>query len=805
MRPVRHVPHPIADAYAQPERMIFGKTDRIVLSDDIDWVCVETDDFGHVLRAHHDKKTKRFIKHSEMKAEASRIGFRHDPGWYSVKAQKTRARNGVASLSDLKWPERQIIMWKEGLITEFEILKQEDPDHTTKGSKFIKTAIAKAHARVAANAFKVGDGGKRKYFGRLKTFPDMPPGPKAFLTSMKLYYEADRDALALRSGKYRSGNFTERMTGEQLELIDEYARQFLAPNEPSANGLWESMKAHIENVLNPQRKKKKLPPIKVPSRGRFYDAVDDFDLFEKVYARKGPGRAQKKFTPSGDGVPDLVRALQEVEIDHWTVNLRTILEKARIWHRLNRPSRRKLEKVRMTLGVAVCRTTRCILGMVLTRTASVEAAVRLIEMVVSNNKSRFGEAAGCLTPYDILGKPELILFDGGPAFNNGEVRAVLRDLDIDWEIGPGGLAHLRGRVERLFGIIDDECISWFEGRTFSDIAAKGDYDPDARTGTSVEELGRVLVRYVIDRHHNRPRKFLGGDTPREHHIRLTRGVGVHPTPDPDKMRNVFGFTLKRTLTASGIRFLNVQYRSKTLHKLFMQKGNKQYAIRAYFPNIGAISVQVGNRLLTVPGPPEFDGVSAERWIAAEEKIRAKMKRTVRIVTGPVINAALLDARLMAEEARRRAGIDDNPTPRSVVLRAEARMMVFANFAEDRLDEPESNQDVYATAIPVGRAGDVDPDDLPSSNPRRAATKSPAARKRARRASKPTKTAAAAREPAAAPKQTGAKPPRAEPAKPKPSTSKYVNAKSAKPAARAKSAPKRAVRRPGLRRNFSARD
>lgn len=60
-------------------------------------------------------------------------------------------------------------------------------------------------------------------------------------------------------------------------------------------------------------------------------------------------------------------------------------------------------------------------------------------MVVFNYKQRFADAAGCKTPYDIYGLPELIWLDGGPAFNNSRMRAVLRDLKIDWDIGPGGL------------------------------------------------------------------------------------------------------------------------------------------------------------------------------------------------------------------------------------------------------------------------------------------------------------------------------------------------------------------------------
>jgi hypothetical protein len=48
--------------------------------------------------------------------------------------------------------------------------------------------------------------------------------------------------------------------------------------------------------------------------------------------------------------------------------------------------------------------------MILSRTPSVESALRLIEMTISN-KRRFAEVAGCKTPYDIFGIPESLWFD----------------------------------------------------------------------------------------------------------------------------------------------------------------------------------------------------------------------------------------------------------------------------------------------------------------------------------------------------------------------------------------------------------
>jgi putative transposase len=796
---VRNIPKRVAAAYGQPERMRFGKKDRIILSDDIDWRCESSDEFGHVLRTAHDKNARRAISHSDMRAEAEKRTFQHDRDWYSAKAAKKRLRADVSTIRELGYLERQLIMWKESLILEIERLKATEPEFVSHGSKKLPEALRRAQAIVIEQNSKVADNGKRKYFGRLKNFPQEPPCMKTFLTWRTLYIESDRDPLSLRSGKHRSGRYDERMTGEQLDLIDEYSRKWLSLNKPSKLGIYHRMKAHIENTLNPARVKKKQDPIEVPSKGRFMKALDDMDAIETVAGREGIDAATRLFQSYADGKQDVERALQEVEIDHWNVGLMTILKKARIWHRLNRKSRRRLETVRMVLGAAICRRTRCLLGMILSRTPSVESALRLIEMAISN-KRRFAEVAGCITPYDVFGIPESIWFDGGPAFNNAEVRSVLRDLKVDWDIAPGGLPHLRASVERLFGIIDAQAISWFEGRTFSDVVAKGDYDPGKRTDTSVEELGRVLVRFVVDRHHNTPREYLGGEAPREAYLRLSKMYPIWGAPGVDALRNVFGFDIKRKIDKGGTRFLNIRYRSAELHELFMKRGSITLTCRVHFANLAAISVKIGKKWLTVPGPKEFDGVDAETWIAAEAAVRAKMKTTEKTITGPIINAAILDIADMADEARRRARIDDSPMPKTVVLALEKRMRVFADFPDDREEEPASNQAIYATAIKTGRrapdpdddaeSDDIEEDDRPKAKARRAAPRPARGRRGKQTPSKPTSTAARKDGKAAAR-------PRTKPAR-----------KTGSKSAAAAPGPGRSTgvqRRPGLKRNFTARD
>jgi putative transposase len=289
--------------------------------------------------------------------------------------------------------------------------------------------------------------------------------------------------------------------------------------------------------------------------------------------------------------------------------------------------------------------------------------------------------------------------DGGPALNNAIVRATLRDLDIDFEIPPGGLPHLRGTVERMFRNFDQKLMVMFEGRTFPNIVEKGRYNSVARAGITVDELGYALLRYVIDCHHNTPQASLGGETPRSCYLRLTKEHGVYPCPDSHKRRNVFGVDIERTLTVKGIRFLGIQYRSETLHR-YLNKVKKVTA-RVYGRDLGAISAKIGKKFLTVKAPSEFKGVDAETWIGAEALLRrrgAHMKKLTR----DIVLGALDDFERLAAVGRRRADISDVGTTRGQLLQAERNIKIFAKYPDDVDDDTgDVGVDLYAGAIKVG--------------------------------------------------------------------------------------------------------
>lgn len=707
MARIRDIPQPHVLDFGQVQRLRFAEFDRIILDDGIDYRWVEDTDSGHVLLDVHSK-VYRPITFQAMVVQSRRFDFRHDRGFYSKRAAKKRMHTNIESLTDLSYEKRQYVYWKEAWVLEFLRLKANDPAVTSGQVSFEKArTIERIHFTLSKKVKAAADNGRRTRADRARMV-FAAPVRKTLLGWVKLLVNADFDPLVLSDRYSRSGNREERLTEDQCLLAGKYALRYASPNEPSVRELHRDMESEIGQINAKRRKENKnrkkgdkLPLIASVSYDRLNRQIGLMDEFEKMAGRKGMEAALREFRPVGEGLPDVLRPMQHVEIDHWTVQLQTLRLWSGQWDKLSKASQKLVRKnaKRMVLGVAICRRTHCIAAMILSRTPSVESAIRLLEMAVTDKK-KFADGVRAITPWDIAATMETMVMDGGPAFNNADFRSKMAGLGVEPEYPPGGLPHLRGMVERMFRNIDQKLIMRFEGRTFSNVVEKGDYDSVGRAGITVDELGYALIRYVVDCHHNTPQAALGGETPRACYLRLAKEHGLDPCPDAHKRRNVFGVDIKRTLSAAGIRFLGIQYRSRTLHKHFMKVKNAELTVRVHHGNLGAISVKTGKSLLTVKAPSEFAGVDAQTWIEAEALLRRRGAH-YKQMTREIVLGALADIERLAAVGRKRADISDSPISKNAMLHAERSIRIFATFPDEVDETEEVGGELYAGTIKVG--------------------------------------------------------------------------------------------------------
>ncbi len=462
------------------------------------------------------------------------------------------------------------------------------------------------------------------------------------------------------------GNRTSPYPPEAVALLRKEVRAYLSREKPKIKHIHENVQISFMR-RNEERAAQGLDPFDIPSRETVRRAVRSLDPFAVELARYGKAAARKKFRPVKNGI-SVTRPLERIEIDEWTVDVATLLESTEIYGWLTDDEKRSLglyikgdekdpnykEKVkktaRWTLTAAMCCATRCIVGMVLSRSANSEAAVQLLQMITTN-KGAWSDAVGALTPWDMHGTPELIVFDGGSAFKSLRFRMAAEDLGVMWEMAMNGVPENRGMIESVFKTFASDFAPRLSGHTFSSIMEKGDADPEKRAALTLDDFTFALLRWVTEIYHNSPHRGLGGETPVEAWRRLSKEYGVTPPPDSEMMRLCFGQQRRSRLDKTGITVLGVRYQSETIQADMRRKDPKWVDVRWHPKDIGAISVRLDKDWYEVPAlDSTLNGVAAQTWLTALRHVRDGNPKSNRLD-----NVAVREA-ITAIKARNEAAI-----------------------------------------------------------------------------------------------------------------------------------------------------
>lgn len=428
----------------------------------------------------------------------------------------------------------------------------------------------------------------------------------------------------LVDGMHRRGNRNRVMGPEEQGLMMKEVRGYLSLEKPTIVAIYVNVEISFTR-RNEDRVARGLPPFNIPSKETVRRAIRSLDPFTVMVARDGLEAARKKFRPVGQGF-DLTRALQRVEMDEATIDVMSVLHSTGLINYLTEEERTSMgldgSKARWLMSVAVCCTTRCIVGMVLTRTATATAAVQTLQMVVSD-KGQWADMVGALGSWDMHGTPETIVTDCGTAYQSEEFRFACSDLGITAQRAVAGFPEMRSWIERLFGTITQNLMPRLAGRTFSDIITKGDADPRERAALTVDDLMFALVRWTVDIYHNMPHQGLGGETPLSCWRRLTKEWGVQSPPDLRRQRLVFGSRLTPKLDKKGVTVLNVRYHSERLATWMNRKDECAIDVRWHPRDIGAIEACLDGEWFEIPAVEAgLEGVSAQAWLAASRELRA---------------------------------------------------------------------------------------------------------------------------------------------------------------------------------------
>lgn len=219
---------------------------------------------------------------------------------------------------------------------------------------------------------------------------------------------------------------------------------------------------------------------------------------------------------------------------------------------------------------------------------SAHDAVRTLAMAVSD-KNEFARAIGAQAVWDHYGGLCTVSCDTGSAFLSTEFQTAVNDLGGHLHFGPVGVPELRATVERTFGTFSATLASLLPGRTFSNVAERGDYDADARAVLDDEDLLRIIIRWIVDYYHHAPHSGLQGQTPAARWKELARERFVPSPPDRLTRRVATGIEVERKLTKHGLRLFSNFYTSEDLQKHFAHSSQRKFRVRIDPDDIGGVA------------------------------------------------------------------------------------------------------------------------------------------------------------------------------------------------------------------------
>jgi len=665
-------------------RYAFGKFDRILIEGRA-YQCVQRTEEGFVLRQDGASGLCETFS-NELLARISAAGrLRQEIDHFLPEEARRRLTIPSSKIAELEPVQRARHDRRSAYVAAFYEL------HADGRIKKTEASIKARENELIGLATKFCDRslvGKSAAWGKADDVTQ-PPSAKTILRWVK--QDETDGPIGLCDSWGRSGNSTGRLHPEVQSAVTASMRRYMTCDRPSIKSTHDHLHDLIRS-LNFKREQSGCEPLPYPSVKAVTRAIKKLDFAVVTAARQGSDIARKKFRPVTSGV-SVNRPLERVEIDSSTVDLMTFMTSVGLYELLTDEERVDVglddSKSRWTMTLALCCATRCVVGFSLSRNATAEAALHVLEMIVSD-KGQWADSVGSLSPWNMHGIPETILTDCGQEYRSNAFRNACADLGCVLEHAIAGTPEQRGRGERMFRTMGSGILDRLSGRTFSDVVTKGDADPAKRTALTVEDLIFCLTRWVVDIYHNTEHAGLGGKTPFETWRKLTNEWGVRPPPDMDTRRLVFGRRFERKVSKKGVVVFGVHYHCEALAKLFMRDEDASVEIRWHPRDIGKVLVQIGDGWHEVPSiAPGFDGVDAQTWLAAnrEERARDPGSRKRRL---DIVLAAARAISERNESAMKTAGLVVEQWDDARMKREEARLFAQVRFVGETPKKAASN-------------------------------------------------------------------------------------------------------------------
>lgn len=626
-------------------------TDGIFFQDR-DWIFLSETPIGKRIALYGDRKTEIEITHEdfeklrdERKLTIRRFKYLH------AAPQIEFVRSTEPSLSDLNATDKRKLFFRVDVC-----------DHILAGLRSGTLALSEAKLEPALRSFwsswLIEDFQRNTADGRhgAKAAPPIITCPSVTTAKrwLRIYRACNCHPISLVNGYGKSGNRNCKVSKYAREVIDRHARTYISRLQPTKAAVYRALVGEIESKNNRRladwqaRPGSKKPVLEtVPCIETLYRAIRKLNQFEVLAGRIGEDAAARRLALHNGGMGEL-RLMERVEMDDWEVPLQVLLENAGIWASLPKKAQKLVERTKVKALTAIECASRICLAAKLVLIPTAAAAVETLNLA-SNDKTMLAQMAGCKMPWNQRGFAFTYATDNG-VYKEPLFRAALADVRVIHHLMPSRKPGARGKKERYYRRLVDQLIAWFSGQTFQNPIVRGDYDSEGNAVIDMEELGRILIRFIVDVYHLTAHEGLGGRAPLDVWNEKRSIYRVLPPLNSDQNRHVFGVMAKRQIGNHGIRLLGLNYQSAALQRLralptlYQRKLpggriERLATIRVDPLNLGAISVRTTDGWITVPCQiAGFENVPLLQWQLACQKIRGDNLEQTKVYQEVVLEA-----------------------------------------------------------------------------------------------------------------------------------------------------------------------
>lgn len=366
--------------------------------------------------------------------------------------------------------------------------------------------------------------------------------------------EADPRTSSLMRKPHPGGAGSSRLHPLTEEIINEALQDsYLKRQQPGISELTKEIRRRC-------RSRGLSPPAYNTVRKR----VTALNQRSVAVSRRGPDEALK-YRPVLASSPRRDFPLEMIQIDHTTADIILVDERTR--QPIGRP----------TVTFAVDEYSRAIVGLVVSLEAPSSTTVALCVASIAGGKAERLARFGVSAPWEMEGLPEAVFVDNASEFHGKALERGCAQYGINLRFRKLGQKQEGGIVERLIGTFMRK-VHGLPGTTFSNVAARGTYDPDKSATLTLGEFEAWLLNEICGVYHNTVHSHLGC-SPND---AWRRGAARRsPRQAVDRTKLVLDFlpgTLRKVGT-QGVVWDRISYSSPVLSEFLMRGGKQRYLVK----------------------------------------------------------------------------------------------------------------------------------------------------------------------------------------------------------------------------------